>query len=98
MVVSNVAVRFWLWWCIMQYVCVVVYARCAITPDRKGHVDIPSSWTVIPTDSFKECSAVKSVTIPDSVTSIGSWAFKTCTSLANVTILSKSHIKIHQIA
>ena len=75
MVVSNVAVRFCLWWCIMQYLCVRVYADCAITPDSNGHVDIPSSWTEIPEDSFKKCSALKSVTIPDSVTSIGDSAF-----------------------
>ena len=67
---SNVAVHFCLWWCVIQYVCVVVYAGCAITPDSNGHVNIPSSWTKIGYNAFKECTSLTSVTIPDGVTTI----------------------------
>ena len=55
-VVSNVAVRFCLWWCVWQYVCVVVYAGCAIEPDGNGHVDIPNTWTEISDSSYNTCS------------------------------------------
>jgi formylglycine-generating enzyme required for sulfatase activity len=45
-----------------------------------------SPLTTIPKESFKEITALVSITIPDGVTSIGENSFAKCTSLASVTI------------
>ena len=86
LITSTVAARICLWWCVLQSLCVMVHAWCAITPDSNGHVDIPSTWSEIPKDSFKECTALKTVIIPDSVTTIGNEAFRGCRSLTSVPI------------
>ena len=70
----------------LQYVCVVVYAGCAITPDSNGHVDIPSSWTEIGVYAFSYCTSLVSVTIPDSVVIIQYAAFEGNSNLETVTI------------
>ena len=59
----------------MQYICVRVYAGCAIVPDSNGHVDIPSTWTSIGYKAFQSCRSLTTITIPDSVKTIGSYAF-----------------------
>ena len=86
LITSTVAARICLWWCVLQSLYVMVHAGCAITPDSNGHVDIPSTWSEIPKDSFKECTALKTVIIPDSVTTIGNEAFRGCRSLTSVPI------------
>ena len=85
-VLSSLLARMCLWCCVLQYVGVLVYAGCAITPNSDGHVDIPSSLTTIDKDAFYRCTSLKSVTIPESVTTIGTGAFRECTSLRSVTI------------
>ena len=66
-------------------------AKCAIDPDENGHVAIPDNWSglvngAIPSQAFKQCSALESVTISDSVTSIGNEAFYACSALQSMTI------------
>ena len=75
-------------WLLLMLVCapMSVLARCAITPDANGHVDIPNGWTSINDQAFQSCTSLASVTIPDSVTFIGNSAFYQCSSLASVTI------------
>ena len=51
-----------------------------------GDIVIDQGVTKIPTNTFKNCSGITSITIPNSVTEIGSSAFSGCTSLTNVTI------------
>ena len=43
-------------------------AGCEITPDQDGHVNIPESWTKIPSGSFDGCKTLKTVTIHNKVT------------------------------
>jgi hypothetical protein len=45
-----------------------------------------NSITDIPSDAFRNCTGLVSVTLPNNVNSIGSSAFENCTSLASVTI------------
>ena len=47
---------------------------------------LPSSISKIPNYTFRNCSALVSITIPSSVTYIGSYAFRDCSSLMDITI------------
>ncbi|MFA6938458.1 MAG: leucine-rich repeat domain-containing protein [Treponema sp.] len=59
------------------------------TSDKNISLDL-SGVTVennaIPSDTFKDCDNITSVTLPDKVTTIGSGAFEGCTGLTEVTI------------
>ena len=48
--------------------------------------NIPSGFTSIGNDAFRQCSVLTSITIPDSVTSIGDYAFQVCSGLTSITI------------
>ena len=61
------------------------YGGCSITPDANGHVDIPTTYTAISDNMFKDCTALTSVTIPNTVTTIGDNAFRN-SGLTSVTI------------
>ena len=49
-------------------------------------VVIPEGVTVIPSDTFNNCTNLSTIIIPDSVKSIGSYAFNGCSSLKTVII------------
>ena len=63
-----------------------VFARCAITPDANGHVNVPSSWSSIPYEAFYGCSSMMTVTIPDNIETIERRAFENCLGLKSVII------------
>lgn len=45
-----------------------------------------NTWTVLISDSFKNCTALTSIYIPETVTAIGNTTFEGCTGLTDVTI------------
>lgn len=57
----------------------------ACNESATGHIDIPSSVTVIGDYAFADCSNISSITIPDGVTDIGVYAFRRCSNLTTVT-------------
>lgn len=57
---------------------------CAIMPDADGAVQVPASWTTIPSDSFTDCDTLISINIPPSVVEIEDSAFYGCINLKQV--------------
>ena len=49
-------------------------------------ITLPASLTKIKSETFTDCTALKSIVIPDSIAEIGEKAFEGCASLASVTI------------
>ena len=65
-------------------VCNERVSYCAVSDD--GGVTVPSSWTAIPADAFRDCAGLVSVIIPNSVKTVAPTAFKGCTNISAVTI------------
>ena len=57
----------------------------ACNQSATGHIDIPSSVTVIGEQAFAYCREITSVSIPDGVTDLGNYVFSGCTKLTSVT-------------
>lgn len=73
----------------------MVRSRCGIAPDASGHVDIPSDWQKVSSESFYGCKKLISVTIPSNIKLIESRAFQNCQNLVEVDIADGGvhHIK-----
>ncbi len=60
--------------------------KLLLCPEGKNSIDIPDSVDFIATESFSNCTLLKSVKIPEKVTWIGDWAFSKCVSLTGIKI------------
>lgn len=60
-------------------------ASCWMAPDANGRVVIRTTNLSIPTDAFKDCETLQSITIHDNVVSIGAFAFQG-TQLTDITL------------
>ena len=49
---------------------------------------VPNSFSTIPEENFRDCTAIKNIVIPETVTSIGDYAFDGCSSLTEIEIPS----------
>ena len=80
MMLFSVYMRICLCLCVLRYIC-VVHARCTITPNALGQLDIPQGWTGINDRAFYQCDDLKVISMPDTITNIGQYAFYDCKNL-----------------
>ena len=61
-------------------------AKCTLTPDGLGHIDIQNGTTQIASFAFDGCTTLKTITLPSTLKTVGSFAFQGCTALTSVTL------------